>query len=220
MPDNGASEKTAFLKHVSVPHETVHKLTRYAESLSEWNRKFNLVAESTLPHIWTRHFLDSAQLMRFIPEKTKNLADLGSGAGFPGLVLSILGIPGVHLIESTGKKADFLRTNINEFGLTATVHQERIENLHGLKADIVTARALKPLPDLLKLAYPLMKKDSTGLFLKGKNLEDELTESARWWTFDHEKYQSLSDPSGNVLIIRDLKPKNAAPRKNHRNRKK
>ena len=97
MPNIIDHERTEFQKHTGVSHETIHRLDRYAELLREWNQKFNLVAESTLPHIWSRHFLDSAQLMRFIPERTEILADLGSGAGFPGLVLSILGVPGVHL---------------------------------------------------------------------------------------------------------------------------
>jgi 16S rRNA (guanine527-N7)-methyltransferase len=189
----------------NVPRETFVKLECSAALLAEWNEKFNLVAESTIPQVWTRHFLDSAQLMQFIPETAKTIADLGSGAGFPGLVLSIMGAPEVHLIESTGKKANFLRAVINELKLNAVVHQERVENLKNFKADVITARALAPLKDTLKLAKPLMKKESLCLLLKGEKAPAELTESAKYWTFDCETHRSLSDRSGSVLIIRNLR---------------
>lgn len=219
MPDALDTGRDAFLKLIPVPHETIHRLDRYAGLLWEWGRKFNLVAESTLPHIWTRHFLDSAQLMRHIPDGTKSIADLGSGAGFPGLVLAILGAPGVVLIESTGKKAEFLRHVTQRLGLDIKVLQKRIEDIRDLRADIVTARALKPLKELFKLAAPLMKRGSTGLFLKGRNLQEELTESGQWWRFEAEKHPSLSDPSGTVLIIRDLQHKNGAPHPNSRKKR-
>jgi 16S rRNA (guanine527-N7)-methyltransferase len=198
---------------MNVSHETIERLDRYAALVAEWNQKFNLIAESTLPHIWTRHFLDSAQLMLLIPKDARNLADMGSGAGFPGLVLSIMGMPDVHLIESIGKKAEFLRTVIRELNLDAQVHQERIENMHGLRVDVVTARALKPLPELLALAKHLVKKDSTALFLKGQSLEDELTESARSWKFGCKKVPSISDRSGVVLIVRNIQPTHAESRR-------
>jgi 16S rRNA (guanine527-N7)-methyltransferase len=211
VPDSQNPGRDEFLRLIPVPHETVHRLDHYAELLGEWNGKFNLIAESTIPQLWVRHFLDCAQLVRHIPEGTKSIADLGSGAGFPGLVLAILGAPGVVLIESIGKKADFLCFIVKELGLDAEVWQQRIESVHDFKADIVTARALKPLKELLKLASPLMKKGALGLFLKGQSVEEELTESARWWKFTAEKHPSLSSPSGTVLIIRDLQHKNGAP---------
>jgi 16S rRNA (guanine527-N7)-methyltransferase len=218
VPEGTANGRDEFLKLIPVPHETIHRLDRYAELLLEWNARFNLVAESTLPHVWTRHFLDSAQLKRHIPAGAKSLADLGSGAGFPGLVLAILGAPGVVLIEATGKKADFLRHVAAELGLAVDIRQKRIEDMRDLRADVVTARALKPLKELFKLAAPLMKRGSTGIFLKGRNLQEELTESAQWWRFAAEKHPSLSDPSGTVLIIRDLQHKNGAPHPNSRKR--
>lgn len=218
MPDITQQERAEFIDRLSVSHETVQKLDRYAGLLAEWNEKFNLIGEATLPHIWTRHFLDSAQLMQFIPDSAKTLADMGSGAGFPGLVLSIMGFPEIHLIESIGKKAGFLRTVVAELKLNAIVHQARIESLPKLKADILTARALKPLPELLKLSNYLIKKDSICLFLKGQSIDTELTESALLWKFESEKQVSLSNPSGCVLIIRDLKPKHDAARKHSRKR--
>lgn len=213
------SDRDQFLQHFSVSRETLQRLDRYAELLKEWNKKFNLVAESTIPELWTRHFLDSAQIMHFIPDGAKTLADMGSGAGFPGVVLSILGLPEVHLVESIGKKADFLRTVSRETHLNIHVHQCRIESLHNFKVDVVTARALKPLPELMGLAKPLMKKASYCIFLKGQNVQDELTESAQSWTFDYATSPSISDPSGSVLIIRSLQPKNAAPRGKHKRKK-
>jgi 16S rRNA (guanine527-N7)-methyltransferase len=201
----------------AIPPQAEQHLTRYAELLREWNEKFNLVASSTLPDLWTRHMLDSAQLMHFIPETTRSLADMGSGAGFPGLVLSILGAPHVHLIESTGKKAEFLRTVVAELKLSIEVHHARIETLR-LKSDIVTARALKPLDQLLAYAKPIMRPESQALFLKGQNAEAELTAARKSWRFDSEIYQSLSDPSGNVLVISHINEKpigarHAAPRR-------
>ncbi|MFY9288254.1 MAG: 16S rRNA (guanine(527)-N(7))-methyltransferase RsmG [Alphaproteobacteria bacterium] len=206
-----STERDEFMDLISVSHETGAKFDRYAVLLAEWNQKFNLVAESTIPHIWKRHFLDSAQLFKHIPEGAQNIADMGSGAGFPGLVLSIMGAPKIHLIESTGKKANFLRAVIEDLKLDAEVHQERAESIKNLKADVITARAMASLLDLLNLSNNLRNKHSFCLFPKGQNADAELTESAKYWRFDHEKIQSISDPSGSVLILKDIK--NAAPRK-------
>ncbi len=194
-----------FLKHFPVSRETTAKLERYEALLKEWNERFNLVAASTIPHIWQRHFLDSAQLFPLLPSKATRLVDLGSGAGFPGMVLAIMGVPEVHLIESTGKKARFLETVAAELGLNVTVHNERAEKVRNLAADVVTARAVTALPELLSLAKPFMGKDSVTLFLKGEKADAELTEAHKYWTFSVEKKGSLSDPSGTILKLCDLK---------------
>jgi len=186
-------------------HEAVQKLKAYEQLLREWNAKFNLIAPSTVPQIWQRHFQDSAQLWPLLPPTTKRLVDLGSGAGFPGLVLAIMGVPEVHLIESTGKKARFLETVATELGLCVTVHNERIEAVSGLKADVVTARALTALPDLFKLARPFLGKESVALFLKGEKAEGELTQAHKYWTFECVKTPSATSPSGVILQIRALK---------------
>jgi 16S rRNA (guanine527-N7)-methyltransferase len=128
---------------------------------------------------------------------------MGSGAGFPGLVLAILTDHKLHLIESIGKKANFLSTVAEELKLDVTVHPSRIESLK-LRADIITARALKALPELLVYANYLIKKDSICIFPKGQKLDEELTEAAKCWKFEVEKKPSLSDPSGTVLILRHL----------------
>ncbi len=199
------TEKTAVLSHFSVPRETEHMLCRYIELLQNWNERINLVAKSSLPHVWSRHVLDSAQLIKYVPQSAKNILDMGSGAGFPGLVLAIMGEPKVHLVESTGKKARFLQTVINDLSLNAVVHHARIESLPGKRFDVITARALKALPELLAYAKPLMHKNSVCLFLKGRHAEAELTEALKYWTFHYETAASLSDLSGSVLKISDLK---------------
>jgi 16S rRNA (guanine527-N7)-methyltransferase len=206
VPEINQAERTEFAEAMNASREALAKLDRYAELLGEWNQKFNLVAESTLPHIWQRHFLDSAQFLKNASREASSLADLGSGAGFPGLVLSIMGVPNVHLIESTGKKAKFLQAVIDDLKLDAKVLQTRIENIRETKFDIITARALKPLPELLKLAKPLMKKESICIFLKGQQLDVELTESSKYWKFEYETFPSLSDRSGRVLKITSLNP--------------
>lgn len=206
QPESNNVGRENFLSKFYVSHETAQKFDRYAELLTEWNEKFNLVAASTLPDLWTRHVLDSAQLKTYINDDKHSLVDLGSGAGFPGIVLSLLGVPDVHLVESIGKKAKFLTTVVEELKLNATVHNARAESLKGLKADIVTARAVAPLKDLLNLSKPFLKKDSICLCLKGKSVENELAESRKFMAYKCERYPSLSDPSGSILLIHGLAP--------------
>jgi 16S rRNA (guanine527-N7)-methyltransferase len=205
-------EQQAFLAACPVTHETIHKLNAYKEILFSWNERMNLVSASTLPQIWTRHFLDSAQLMQFIPETAATLADMGAGAGFPGLVLAIMAKEmkrplSVHAIEGTGKKADFLQAVVDALSLNVVVRKGRVEDIKDFKADVVTARALKALPDLLKYANRLIHKDSICLFLKGRGAIDELTEAKKYWTFQLEIHPSLSDDSGKILEMRNLRYK-------------
>jgi 16S rRNA (guanine527-N7)-methyltransferase len=201
-----------FLEVFPVSHETAEKLTCYEMLLNEWNEKFNLVAASTLPLMWSRHFLDSAQLMSYIPDRVVSVADMGAGAGFPGIVLAILAqgtkrLMRFHEIESTGKKADFLQAVIDRLGLDVVIVRDRVENLRHLKVDLVTARALKALPELLKLANHLIHKDSICVFPKGKALSEELTHAEKYWTFDKEIHPSRSDESGSVLVLSNLRYK-------------
>lgn len=215
--DASVGLREAFYGHFPVPHETAAKLDRYAEYLVEWNEKFNLVAPSTLPVLWERHFLDSAQLFPLIPgPAATRLVDMGSGAGFPALILAIMGVGEVHCIESIGKKANFLRHVADQLALPVTVHQARIESVLGLKADIITARALTALPDLLRLAAPLMKKDSFCLFLKGEKADAELTDARKYWTFEATKQGSLTSPSGVILRISELKASGHEPKRRHK----
>jgi 16S rRNA (guanine527-N7)-methyltransferase len=194
-----------YLDQIRVPREVLRRLERYAEILVKTNDQMNLVASSTIPELWRRHFWDSVQLLPLIPRGSRSLVDLGSGAGFPGLVLAILGVPEVHLVESVGKKVKFLEEVAAEVAPHVTIHHARAESIRGLQTDIITARAVTALPELLSLAKPFFKKESVGLFLKGEKVEGELTEARKYWTFILEKKQSLTDKSGTILVMKNLK---------------
>lgn len=161
-----------------VSRETLDKLALYGELLERWNRSINLVGRDTLADLWRRHFLDSAQLMSFMPSQPDNRArrviDLGSGAGFPGLVLALMGAGEVHLVESDRRKCAFLREVARATETTVQVHPARIEHLDGIKADVVTARALAPLDRLLDYAERLLLPEGICLFLKGRSVDREL----------------------------------------------
>ena len=179
-------------------------LTAYAELLAKWQPKINLVGPDTLPDVWHRHLADSAQLRSLVPATTKRLVDLGSGAGFPGLVLAILGVPDVHLVESDSRKAAFLREVIRVTGCAATVHVARAETLNSLNADVVSARALAPLVRLLPLATQHLVGGGICLFPKGKACEDELTEARKEWIMSARREASVTDPYASILIISEV----------------
>lgn len=178
----------------------------YLALLTEWNGKMNLVGPSALAEFWPRHAFDSAQLLRLAPE-ARVWADLGAGAGFPGLILAILlkGRPGarVHLVESMAKRCRFLAEVVQALALPADIHNARAEEL-GIRVDIVTARACAPLPRLLGYAEPYLRKGATGLFLKGQDVVSELTEAAKYWKFEAELSASSSSPDGRILQVKGL----------------
>jgi 16S rRNA (guanine527-N7)-methyltransferase len=190
---------------VPVSRETVERLEVYLDLLRRWQRTINLVAASTLADPWRRHILDSAQLMRFVPGDATRLVDLGSGAGLPGLVLAIMGMPDVHLIESDRRKAAFLREAARATGAKVAVHACRIEEAPPLSADIATARALAPLKDLLGHAHRFATPGTRCLFPKGRQVEAELTDAGASWTMEVERQPSLSDADGRILIITGLR---------------
>ncbi|MBP2229812.1 16S rRNA (guanine527-N7)-methyltransferase [Azospirillum agricola] len=191
----------AFQDDIGVSRETLDRLAAYETVLRKWQPRINLVGPSTLPDLWRRHFLDSAQLQPLLPDGTRVLVDLGSGAGFPGLVLAILGVPEVHLVESDSRKAAFLREAARVAGASVTVHNKRIETVTGIEADVVTARALAPLADLLGWSFPFLGSRGTGLFLKGQTLDDELTATTKYWKMRTERFESRSDPTGTILRV-------------------
>ena len=199
-----------FQRDSGVTRETHSLVNTYVDLLKEWNERLNLVADSTIPDVWRRHIWDSAQLAPLIPRGTKSILDLGSGAGFPGLVLAILLADRtemtIHLVESTQKKCRFLEAAIAATGAPAQVHSTRAEDLKGLKADVVTARALAPLNLLFRLAHPFFHPQTTGLFLKGRALNDELTAATKSWHLTATPIPSRSDPSGFVLRVTGLTP--------------
>lgn len=196
-----------FQSRFGVSRETLAKLEVYAAHLHKWNPAINLVSKSTLEDLWSRHLADSAQVFSLIPEGTKVLVDLGSGAGFPGLVLAILGVPEVHLVESDVRKAAFLREVARVTGAPATVHPVRIEVADTPPADIVSARALAELTLLLPWAHGMLKPGGTCLFPKGRTAEDELTAVKDSWNMRVERFPSQTDPAGTILRISDLAPR-------------
>lgn len=202
-----------FSNETRVTRETLSRLSTYVNLLVEWNQRLNLVAPSTIPDAWRRHMLDSAQLEPLIPPGTETVVDLGSGAGFPGLVLAIMRPDlKVHLVESIQKKCRFLEAVVAATGASAVVHAARAEDLKGLKADLVTARAVAPLERLFPLAHPFFGPRTTALFLKGRSLNDELTLATKSWRLVATPIPSRSDPSGFVLRVTGLTPWRRSPK--------
>lgn len=194
-----------------VSRETLEELRRFEALFREQAARMNLVAPSTLPQLWERHILDSVQVQKLKPE-AKRWLDLGSGGGFPGIVTAILlkGRPSAHvdLVESTAKKARFLQLAAEGLGLPAKVWNARIEDLPGKVAmpEIVSARALAPLPLLLKLAAPWLGRGAIGLFHKGRNFRGEVEQSRSQWRFDMLEHASRTDSESAILEISDLRP--------------
>jgi len=191
-----------FQAETGIDADAMARLNTYAELLVKWQAKINLVGPDTIPDLWRRHMLDSAQLTAFIP-KNKKVVDFGSGAGFPGLVLACLDDSlDVHLVESDQRKCVFLREVKRATGCSVTVHTARIESLEPLNADIITSRALAPLHKLL--AFADMHSLSTGicLFLKGKRWAEELTEAEKDWSMQALHHPSRTDPAGMILELR------------------
>ncbi|RAK59408.1 16S rRNA (guanine(527)-N(7))-methyltransferase RsmG [Phenylobacterium hankyongense] len=185
----------------------VADLERFRVLLAEWNANMNLVGPATLDVFWSRHAWDSAQLLQIAPPESLTWADLGAGAGLPGVVLAILGKGRegfhVHLVESMAKRCRFLAEVVTELALPATVHHQRAENLT-LAVDIVTARACAPLHRLFGYARPYLKAGALGLFLKGQDVAADLEEATRYWEFEADSVPSLSDPRGRVVRVRRL----------------
>jgi 16S rRNA (guanine527-N7)-methyltransferase len=206
------ADRARALKLTPVSRETLQRLDCFVELLLKRQRKTNLVASSTIPRLWTRHIADSLQLLPLAPE-ARCWIDLGSGAGFPGLMIAaaLAGEPGaeVHLVESNQKKAAFLREAAHNIQAPATVHAIRIEDFAKRfrgRADVITARAVAPLDKLLRLAHPLLKTGAQGLFLKGQDVEAELTQAAKYWTIESNLVASKTDPQSRIVGVRNLKP--------------
>lgn len=194
----------------NVSRETLARLKAFVDLLGDWNSRHNLVSAKSLADVWRRHILDSAQLMDFIPDAAASLVDLGSGAGFPGLVLAIL-LAGagrqvrIVLYEATRKKCEFLRAAATCTAVDVEVRNQRVEDAPRERFDVITARALAPLDKLLAYAHPFQGSDTLILVLKGQSVEEELTQAAKSWRMNLIRHESRSDPSGVVLAIRELR---------------
>ena len=189
--------------------EAVDDIAHWGERLREWNGRINLVAASTLDSFWERHALDSAQLVPHLGPAAR-VVDFGSGGGFPALALAIhakhAGLArDVHMIESVGKKASFLKTIVRELRLPATVHAARIEAVPSLQADVVTARAFAPLPRLLPLATRHLCPEGRLVLLKGERVQSEVESAEPEWSFDVHSHPSITDETGRIVVISGLK---------------
>ncbi|MPZ41390.1 MAG: 16S rRNA (guanine(527)-N(7))-methyltransferase RsmG [Rhizobiales bacterium] len=210
------ADRAEALRLTPVSRETLARLDRFVEILLTWNAKTNLIAASTIPHLWTRHISDSLQLLDLAPD-ARIWVDLGSGAGFPGVAiacaLSDTPASKVHLIESNSKKAAFLREAVRLTGAPAIVHAERIEKFVKVfsgPADVVTARALAPLKQLLDQSVSLLKTGALGLFPKGQDVDAELTEATKYWNIKVNLAPSRTDSKSHIVVVRGLERRAAA----------
>lgn len=211
-----------FARCFNVSRETMARLAIYADQLKRWQKTINLVAPKTLSEVWTRHFADSAQLFAHIPNGARHLMDLGSGAGFPGLVLAIMaaekrqydeGLGGlrVTLVESDTRKTAFLRDVARQTGIAVDIMSTRIESIPKSanvgEVDVITSRALAPLPRLFDLVEPLFRSHSVALFLKGRTVDEEIEGARRRWDFDLALVPSLTDADARIAVVHHLKRK-------------
>ncbi|MDE2472981.1 MAG: 16S rRNA (guanine(527)-N(7))-methyltransferase RsmG [Bradyrhizobium sp.] len=207
IPRTAASDKAAALALTPVSRETEARLDRYVALLGEWQAKTNLVSASTLPNLWTRHISDSLQLLALAPA-AKIWADLGSGGGFPGLVLACamaeLSGAMVHLVERNAKKAAFLREALRMTNSPGTVHLtdigDNVDSIVG-RVDCVTARAVAPLHQLIGFAEPLVRQGAKALFLKGQDVEAELTEATKCWMIKSRLHSSRTGGHGWIVEL-------------------
>lgn len=206
-----SAEKRAVERAVS--RETFQRLVLIVGLLAKWQKTINLVAPASLPQVWERHVADSLQLVALAPATTTRWVDLGSGGGFPGLVVAAVLAERpqarVHLVESDTRKAAFLREAARQGALPVEVHAQRIEKAAPALAagcQVVSARALAALPKLLDLSAPFLAAGALGLFLKGKDVTRELTEAAKGWTLDIELAPSRTDADGRIVVVRSARP--------------
>ena len=197
------------MRLTGVSRETFSRVRAYLDLLDVWRTRINLIGPSEGRHLWKRHVYDSLQVLDLIGPGVKTIADLGSGAGFPGIVLACALADradfSVTLVEKSVRKAEFLQAAVDAVRLPAVVRNQRIEDSHPVRVDLVTARALAPLPKLLALAEGWMRPGGQAVFLKGREAASELTLARESWTFDISARASMSSPDGQVLAISSLK---------------
>ncbi len=193
-----------FAEMFPVSRETLARLEAYAALLTRWSARINLVGRATIADLWRRHILDSAQLWPLLPASARHVIDLGSGAGLPGLVLAVLGAPGVELVEADSRKCTFLREAARAAEVDVTIRPCRIQAVPPHPVDVVTARACAPLDRLLELAEPFLASGGEAWFLKGERAAEELTVARKRWTMTASLSQSRSDPRGVVLRLQQV----------------
>lgn len=203
---SGAAETAALQERYGVSRETTDQIATLVALLLTWNRRINLISHGSEADVWRRHVLDSAQLWPLRPAGARLWVDLGAGAGFPGLIIAILARErdpalSVVLVESDQRKAAFLSTATRTLGLTTAVCADRVERCPSFGADVISARALAPLTQLLGMAAIHRAPGGTGLFPKGETVHKEVTEAARVWRFDHRLHRSLTDPAAAIVEV-------------------
>lgn len=196
---DGYIKNYPFLKSVS--RETIEKLEIYISLLQQWNKKINLVSQQGMDQVWKRHVYDSFQLIRYLDSSVKSIADLGSGGGFPGLILALSTDIPVILIESDMRKTIFLREVLRQTKTQATVLCQRIENVNAISADVVTARALTSLTQLLKFSKNILNKNGYCLFLKGRSVNLEIEEAQKDWKINYKTFSSQTNADGVIVKI-------------------
>jgi len=202
-------KKYEFVKSLNVSRETLNGFYEYETLLSKWNEKINLVSKNTLVDIWERHFLDSGQIIKHVEVSGKRWVDVGSGAGFPGLVVALLLRDrkidcDLVVVEKNPKKVFFLNEVIRKLNLSVEVVNDNIDNLEPLNADILTARAFSELNNLIEIAFRHRKKEGICLFLKGENYRMELDKTLNYWFFDYDIIDSLSSSSGKIIRVKKI----------------
>ena len=197
-----------FMQETNVSRETLDKIQAYADLLAKWQPSKNLISNSTLENMWLRHFYDSAQLLPLIRElhgdKALDCLDIGSGAGFPGVVLAIMGLGNVTMVESNGKKCAFMRQVKLATGASVTIENQRIENVEEHKFDIILSRACASVEQLLSWGEKFIGENTEFWLLKGANVEQELKAAKADWTMRVDQYRSKTDGSGTILRLRDV----------------
>ena len=192
---------------LGVSRESWRRVVQFVDLLLTWQARINLISPASIPHIWERHVIDSLQLLPLIPSRAVAVADLGSGSGFPALPLAIASGLHFHLYESNNKKAAFLREALRVTGSKGVVHAERLEGKEPKagypRVELVTARALSSLEELLALAQPFMNNGAQALFHKGQDIEQELTQAQKYWRIQYTKHPSLTDSQGIILAVQE-----------------
>ena len=204
------ADRDLVIEKLRLSSFVVEKLDEYVSLLEAEQERMNLIGASTLPNIWIRHILDSAQLFQIFRSSDETILDLGSGAGFPALVLAAMDEKKsytFHLTESEGRKVDFLNKVIERCDLKAVVHNERIEQMKRFDTDMITARALAPLDKLIKYAFPFFGSKTRCLFMKGAKAKEELETALKKYKFRMEKIQSVTSDEGTILLLSEVKKK-------------
>jgi 16S rRNA (guanine527-N7)-methyltransferase len=193
-----------FVSQLNVSRETLDLFLLYAEILAKWQAKINLISGNTIDNVWIRHFLDSAQLYDFVPSGAKTLLDIGSGAGFPGVVLAVMGVKNITLVEADSRKCMFLGEVLRQTGKHANIVNCRIEEFDGGYFDIITARALAPMDKLLSYIKPHFGPSTKGIFLKGEQVDRELTKAKKHWKLEYKTVPSITNNKGSIIMLEKI----------------